>query len=62
MNAVRRLRALVMLCCVAALFTAGLALLSTTEVRAARCCWVMVCQNAPPYACWAKCVTCPTFP
>jgi len=62
MNAFRRLRALVLLCCVGATITAGLALLSTTEVRAARCCWVMVCQSAPPYACYEKCVTCPKFP
>jgi hypothetical protein len=59
MNAFRRLRALVMLCCLAAVVTAGLALLSTTEVRAARCCWVMVCDN---FGCYEKCVTCPKFP
>jgi hypothetical protein len=62
MNAFRRMRALVMLCGVAAGVTAGMALLSTTEVRAARCCYVMVCQTAPPYACYEKCVTCPKFP
>ncbi|HEX5043817.1 MAG TPA: hypothetical protein VFV75_12975 [Candidatus Polarisedimenticolaceae bacterium] len=62
MHALRRVRALVLLCCVAAGVTAGVALLSTTEVRAARCCYVMVCQTAPPYACYEKCVTCPKFP
>ena len=59
MQAWRRLRALVLFCSVAAAFTAGMALLSTTEVRAARCCWVMVCDS---HGCYEKCVTCPKFP
>ena len=62
MDAFRRLRALVLLCCVVALMAAGVAVTATTEAQAARCCWVMVCQSGPPYACWEKCVPCPRFP
>jgi len=58
----KRIRGLVLSFAVAATFTGGIALLAAPPVEAARCCWVMVCSNTPPYACWEECRPCPKFP
>jgi hypothetical protein len=56
----RRLKALVLLVGVLAIFAGGFALLSTTDAQASKCnCYVMVCSLVPPYNCWCKCVPCP---
>lgn len=63
MNASQRLKALALLWAVSAIVVGGLAIVSAGDVAAAPCrCKVMVCSQAPPYACWEKCVTCPKFP
>lgn len=41
---------------------AVLALATSTSAHARPCCWVMVCDTQPPYACYHKCVVCPKFP
>ena len=58
----RRIRALVLTFAVAAILFGGVALLASPPAEAARCCWVMVCSNTPPYQCWEVCRTCPKFP
>lgn len=62
MNVRARSRGLVLLCAVLFTLVAGLAMLASPPAEAARCCWVMVCSNTPPYACWEECRTCPKFP
>jgi hypothetical protein len=56
------MRGFLVLFAVAATVMAGATLLGTPAAKAARCCWVMVCSNTPPYACWEVCKTCPKFP
>jgi hypothetical protein len=58
----KRMRGLLALVAVAAIVMGGGTLLWTPPANAARCCWVMVCSNTPPYACWEVCKTCPKFP
>jgi hypothetical protein len=62
MNIRTRIPALVLLLAVVFSLAGGLAMLATTPAEAARCCWVMVCSNTPPYVCWEECRTCPKFP
>jgi hypothetical protein len=57
-----RIKGFVLLLAVVTTIAAGLVLMATPPVEAARCCWVMVCSNKPPYACWEECRPCPKFP
>ena len=59
MNVRTRLRGMVLLAALLMTAAAGLVLMATTPVEAAKCCWVMVCS---PYGCWEECRTCPKFP
>ena len=61
-NVHRQVRALVLMVAVFATIAGGLVLVTTPPAEAARCCWVMVCSNTPPYACWEQCKPCPKFP
>jgi len=56
------MRGILVLVAIAATVMGGAALFFTPQAEAARCCWVMVCSNTPPYACWEVCKTCPKFP
>ncbi len=57
-----RVTGLVLLFAVVAGVIGGAILMWTPPVEAKRCCWVMVCSENPPYACWEECRTCPKFP
>ena len=55
----KKLQALVLLFAFTVILFGGLTLTTSKRVEAAKCCWVMVCQTAPPYACWEVCRPCP---
>lgn len=55
----KKLKALALLFAVFAI-TAGIsASMTSRDVEAARCCWVMVCTSSPPIVCYEVCVPCP---
>lgn len=62
MNALRKMKALVLVVAVMAIIAGGLMASFSQPAQAARCCWVMVCTTEPPIVCWEECVPCPTFP
>ena len=58
----RKVKALVLIFAFVVLFAGAFSIVTTEDVSAARCCWVMVCTTEPPIYCWEECVPCPTFP
>jgi hypothetical protein len=57
-----RIVGLVALLAIVVTVMGGIVILYTPPAEAARCCWVMVCSEKPPYNCWEECRRCPKFP
>ncbi len=62
MTALRKMSALVVVFALVVLFTGAFSIVTTEEVDASRCCWVMVCTQDPPIICWEECLPCPPHP
>ena len=63
MNALRKVKALVLLFALVAILSGGLLTTFTQEVQAARTCclWVMYCTVDPPIVCWEECIPVPCW-
>jgi len=59
MNLRTRIKGVAVIVAVAASIVGGSVLLDASKAEAARCCWVMVCNDT---GCWEVCKTCPKFP
>lgn len=62
MMALRRLKAVVLIFAFVVLFIGGFTIVTSDSTEAARCCWVRVCSEIPPYPCWDECRPCPPPP
>jgi hypothetical protein len=62
MRTMKAFKAIVLLFALFAILCGGFTMISASQVEAAKCCWVRVCSNLPPYACWDECRPCPRFP
>lgn len=62
MKTLKIFKALVLLFAFIAILAGSFTILSAGQVNAARCCWVRVCSELPPYACWDVCKPCPKLP
>ena len=62
MTKLRNLKTVVLIFALAVIFAGAFTIATTTPTSAAKCCWVRVCSEIPPYPCWDECRPCPPLP